>query len=63
MYDPLSLGPEPMDIPIPKVHDLNVIIKALITKEFGECVPCFRDDTTITRVGLRIVAYALRILP
>ena len=34
VYDSLSLSPEPMDIPIPKVHDLNVIIKALITKKF-----------------------------
>ena len=33
VYDPLSLNPEPMDIPRPKAHDLNVMIKALITKE------------------------------
>ena len=36
VYDSLSLNPEPMDIPRPKVHDLNVIIKALITKEFED---------------------------
>jgi hypothetical protein len=34
VYDSLSLNPETMDIPRPKVHDLNVIIKALITTEF-----------------------------
>jgi hypothetical protein len=33
-YDSLSLNPEPMDIPRPKARDLNVIIKAIITKEF-----------------------------
>jgi hypothetical protein len=34
VYDPLSLNPEPMDVLRPKVHDPNVIIKALIAKEF-----------------------------
>jgi hypothetical protein len=30
------LNPESMDIPRLKAHDLNVIIEALITKEFGD---------------------------
>jgi hypothetical protein len=34
VYDSLSLNQESMDIPRPKVHDPNVIIKALIIKEF-----------------------------
>jgi len=34
VYGSLSLNQEPMDITRPKVHDLNVIIKVLITKEF-----------------------------
>ena len=34
VYDSLSLNLDSMDIPRPKVYDLNVIIKALITKEF-----------------------------
>jgi hypothetical protein len=34
VYDSLSLNPESMDISRPEIHDLNVIIKALIAKEF-----------------------------
>lgn len=34
VYDTLSIDLEPMDIPSPKVHDLGIIIKALIIKEF-----------------------------
>ena len=34
VYDSLPLNLDSMDIPRPKVHDLNVIIKALIIKEF-----------------------------
>ena len=34
-----------------------------LTNWFGEGVSCFLDDTTMTRIGLRIVAYALRMLP
>jgi hypothetical protein len=33
-----------------------------LTNRFGEDVPCFLDNTTMTRIGLRIVAYALKIL-
>ena len=33
-----------------------------LTNWFGEGVPCFLDNTTITGIGLRIVAYVLRIL-
>jgi hypothetical protein len=34
VYDTLSIDLESMDIPSPKVHDLCIIIKALIIKEF-----------------------------
>ncbi len=34
VYDSLPLNLESLDIPRPKVHDLNTIIKALIIKEF-----------------------------
>ena len=34
VYDSLSLDLESIDIPRPKVHDLDVILKALIIKEF-----------------------------
>ncbi len=33
-----------------------------LTNWFGERVPCFLVDTIITRIGLRVAAYALRIL-
>ncbi len=33
-YDSLGIDLESMDIPRPKVHSLDVIIKALIIKEF-----------------------------
>lgn len=33
-----------------------------LTNWFGEKVPCFLYETTLTRIGLRVVAYALRIL-
>jgi hypothetical protein len=33
-----------------------------LTNWFGDEVPCFLSKTTITRIGLRIIAYALRIL-
>ena len=33
-----------------------------LTNWFEEGVPCFLDNTTITRVGLRIAAYILRII-
>jgi len=32
-----------------------------LTNWFGEDVPCFLDNTTMTRIGLRIVAYELKI--
>jgi len=34
VYDALSINLESIDIPSPKVHDLGVIIKALLIKEF-----------------------------
>jgi len=33
-----------------------------LTNWFGDSVPCFLDETTITRTLLRVLAYALRIL-
>jgi hypothetical protein len=33
-----------------------------MTNWFGDRVPCFLDETTITRILLRVLAYALRII-
>ncbi len=33
-----------------------------LTNWFGNSIPCFLDETTITRILLRMLAYALRIL-
>ena len=33
-----------------------------LTNWFGNRVPCFLRTTTITRVALRVISYALRIL-
>ena len=33
-----------------------------LTNWFGENIPCFLYNTTLTRIGLRVIAYALRLL-
>lgn len=33
-----------------------------LTNWFGDKIPCFLEETTITRILLRVLAYALRIL-
>ncbi|HPO89441.1 MAG TPA: transposase [Methanothrix sp.] len=33
-----------------------------LTNWFGDRIPCFLEETTITRILLRVMAYALRIL-
>ena len=49
VYDPLSLNPESMDIPRLKAHDLNMTIKAFITKE-SECISSKSAELSVHEV-------------
>jgi len=54
VYDSLPLNLESMEIPRPKVHDLDTIIKALIIKEFEGLSLRLAEIRTQEVLGTRI---------